>query len=58
MEKIRERCRRSEVYGIIVVNGSRHFNGYCLIENDYDEFCLLGEDEAKLKVLLLLNCLI
>lgn len=40
----------NEVYGLVVINGTRHFHGYCLIENDNEEYQQMNEEEAKLKV--------
>jgi hypothetical protein len=48
---IRELCQKpAEVIAFIVVNGSRHFNGYLTVENDYEEWSQLTPEEAKAKV--------
>ena len=50
-QKIRNEFFTSIIYGIVVINGSRHFHGYFLIEDDSRELSLLEEEEAKRKVI-------
>lgn len=45
-----------EIMAFIVINGSRHFHGYLMIENDLNEYQNLSEEEAKSKVILHLLC--
>lgn len=40
-----------EIMAFIIINGSRHFHGYLMIENDLEEYQSLTEEEAKQKVL-------
>jgi hypothetical protein len=49
-KKLRELCQQNEVMAFVIINGSRHFHGYLMIENDKGEYDQLNEEEAKLKV--------